>query len=116
MQIMGRKINDEESKSLGARLRQARLSCHETLEVLASATGVHHGQISRIERGEFRTISPNVQNLCDKLRVPSFSPVCRLDAESLALKLTAVVGKSPSKLRFIDLVLDALDGQFKDPS
>jgi transcriptional regulator with XRE-family HTH domain len=35
-----------------------------TQQQIASATGVHQSQVSRILRGHFRTVTPNVAKLC----------------------------------------------------
>lgn len=54
---------------LGRRLHVSRKQRHLTLLQVAEATGVHHGQISRIERGGFATNSANVQKLCTFLQI-----------------------------------------------
>lgn len=54
----------ENAIMIGARLREARKSKAMTLESVSNLTNIHHGQISRIERGKMVTAARNVQILC----------------------------------------------------
>ena len=114
LHIMSVRINTEDAKSLGERLRVARQSIYGTLKSAERATGVNHGQISRIERGDFCTVSPNVQLLCNNLQVPLTPPHSTVSVAALSQKMTDIVGQFPSRLRFIDRMLDALKDQLDD--
>lgn len=50
-------------------MRAARKRANQSLIELGRLSGVHHSQIIRCERGEFKTASRNVQILCDMLAV-----------------------------------------------
>jgi hypothetical protein len=43
--------------------------------MLSTLVGIHHGQISRIERGQFQTASAHVRKLCTFLEVEIDTPI-----------------------------------------
>ena len=86
----------------------------QTLESLAAATGVHHAQISRIERGKFSTYSENVQKLCTDLRIDNVANRQSTDAvsvQSLKRRLNQMLKKSPECAPLLWAVLDAMELQ-----
>ncbi|AZR35201.1 helix-turn-helix domain-containing protein [Xanthomonas vasicola] len=52
---------------LGSRMRRSRRSRGLTIVQLSKLTGVDPGQISKLERGQMATMSPNVQKICISL-------------------------------------------------
>lgn len=89
----------------GARLR-LRLSISE----LGSATGVHHSQISRCERGEFKTAGGNVQKLCKFLEVSH----PKLSSESMSKKhlrdrMEALIDAVPGSAVAFKSLIDVLE-------
>lgn len=108
---MAKKIKAEQAQALGLRLRQARQSHYGSLQECADRCRVDASQICRFEKGEFRTLSPNVVNLCKFLQLdPEALPLETV--ETIAAKAVRIAQTSPAKLRFIGLMLDALEGQF----
>lgn len=96
----------EDAVRLGAQMRIARLRGKMTLIRLSKQTGVDAGQISKMERGQMATLSPNVLKICNFLALqatagdpPSTRAGRRLDAliagtpgsEKAAAKLIAAI-------------------------
>lgn len=75
--------------------------------------GVDHGQISRIERGAFKTQSKNVQKLCKYLSIgDDLLPVpqpANGDAPALLLRLKAFLEESPEHAALFATLLEALE-------
>lgn len=61
---MTRRIEPLDAERLGQRLKTARQARGMTLEQVAKACDMHHGQVSRIERGRFCFLNGNVQKIC----------------------------------------------------
>lgn len=99
--------------ALGRRLRAARGNKSLTLVELGRAVGVDHGQISRIERGAFKTQSKNVQKLCKYLSIgDDLLPVpqpANGDAPALLLRLKAFLEESPEHAALFATLLEALE-------
>lgn len=55
--------SEAEARDMGIRLKERRKSLGLTLQLVADATGVNVGQLSRFEAGEFARVSPNLQKL-----------------------------------------------------
>ena len=112
---MAKKIKADQARALGRHLSDVRQAKYGTLEACGEACGVHASQIWRFEQGDFRTLSPNVVKICNFLQIDpeAKSPET---AETIAAKAVKIAQASPAKLRFIGLMLDALDGQFGDHS
>lgn len=108
---MAKKIKAEEAQALGIRLHRARQSQHDSLQECAEKCGVDASQICRFEKGDFRTLSPNVIKLCRLLQISPEALVIET-VETIAAKAVKIAQTSPAKLRFISLMLDALEGQF----
>ena len=100
--------------ALGRRLRAARERRLLTQVKLGEAAGVNHGQISRIERGFFKTYSDNVQKLCTFLSISDEAAPAQADAESdaparLLLRLKAFLDGSPEQAALFATLLEALE-------
>ncbi|MCA6108972.1 helix-turn-helix domain-containing protein [Bradyrhizobium cenepequi] len=63
------KLTSEERRALLASLRQRINQRSWTTTDLARNTGVHQSQVSRIIRGDFKTLSSNVLQICITLGV-----------------------------------------------
>lgn len=66
---MSQKFNQSEAIGLGHNIRHQRLHSRMTLADLAKQTGVDPAQISRFENGRFKTISKNLQIICENLQI-----------------------------------------------
>lgn len=64
---MGLRLQQEEIAALAAAVDIARISKGYTMDDLANMTGVNKGQISRFISGQFKTISTNLQLVCNSL-------------------------------------------------
>lgn len=100
--------------ALGRRLRAARVKKLLTLVQLGEAVGVDHGQISRIERGSFKTYSKNVQKLCIFLSIEDELPPSHADKQGdapsrLLLRLKAFLDESPEQAALFATLLEALE-------
>lgn len=74
------------------------------------AITVNHGQISRIERGEFSTKSTNVQSLCTFFKIKDdFLASARSQHNSLQKRLEKLLLTSPQYAMLFATVLDALE-------
>src|SRR5262245_16709168 len=105
MHSMGRRLNEEAATRLGERLGEARRERYGTLQGLAAHCGVSHTQISRIERGRFKTVSGNVRKMCNVLGVSAPGLSGSVAADAVVDKVLRIAGKSPRTMRFISQVL-----------
>lgn len=94
-------------RRLGIQLRAARRSAGLSLLQLGFKTGVHHSQISRIERGLALTHSGNVQKICDSLGVDLMP---RQRSEELAVRIALLEAAVPESVEAIDTLLTKLEG------
>jgi transcriptional regulator with XRE-family HTH domain len=117
--MAGRFNSPISAAALGRQLRHARLKRQLTLEALTLETGVHHAQISRIERGKFTTYSANVRKLCTFFRikdVESRLPTDAVSVESLKRKVDRMLRQSPECAPLLWAVLDAMELQSSPPT
>jgi transcriptional regulator with XRE-family HTH domain len=97
-----------DARVLGDILRQARVSACLSLTELQEKSGVHHTQISRIERGQFRRPSTNVQKLCKIFDINWQSPNSQPeDVEALCSRIRGAA-KTPNLVRAMSIFLDAI--------
>jgi transcriptional regulator with XRE-family HTH domain len=107
---MRNKVKPAEATEIGARIKGARLRLKLSISELGSATGVHHSQISRCERGEFKTTGGNVQKLCKFLKISH----PKLSTESLSKKhlrdrMEALIDAVPGSAVAFTSLLDVLE-------
>jgi transcriptional regulator with XRE-family HTH domain len=100
--------------ALGRRLRAARARKLLTQVQLGEVVGVDHGQISRIERGSFKTYSKNVQKLCTYLSIEEELAPAHADKQGdapsrLLLRLKAFLEESPEQAALFATLLEALE-------
>lgn len=107
---MGQRFNTPEAaQDLGRRIRRARKSKGFTLVSLGLRTQVHHGQISRIERGEMATIGTNVLKICKELGLspdPGHAPA---RPNRLGSRIDALLVALPTAEPALTLMIDALE-------
>ena len=89
---------------LGSDLKHARESRKLTLINVANETGIHYGQLSRFESGNFKVVSANLQKLADYLQV-------RLPAldDDLSIRFERLTKRSPRHLAACTLLVEALE-------
>lgn len=108
---MRKKIKPTQSEVIGARIRAARLRSLLSISEVSRATGVHHSQISRCERGNFKTYSKNVQKLCNFLEIvyPGITEQPR-DHNALTGRFEALLKSLPSSVPAFAQLFDLLEG------
>lgn len=76
----------------------------------ASRCGMHHSQLSRIERGQFKTLSTNVQAICTNLHIKTHEALApTVDLALLHSRLDALVSRDPRSAEILTALLDVLD-------
>jgi transcriptional regulator with XRE-family HTH domain len=103
-----------DAPALGSRIRRARETRGLSLIDIAAEVGVHHSQVSRIERGLFKRPAKNVQKLCKYLNVQPSTPSLKRIPPTLKLlqqRLAQSVAGSPHRAHLIEVFLDALDSE-----
>ena len=77
---------------------------------VGAKTGVHHSQISRCERGDFKTVSPNVQKLCKEMNVrhPKV-PRDSASQEDLRSRFDALLTEVPGSAAAFECLFDVLE-------
>ena len=91
-------------QALGRRIERARRASGLTLEQAAARAGVHHSQLSRIERGQFRLIGNNVRKICRVLGVD----LDGVDHDFLCERVRATI-RSPQAARAMNAFLDVIN-------
>lgn len=99
--------SSENAQALGLRLRTARNSASMTLEDLAEKLKISHTQISRIERGQFKRTSKNVQILCTFLEIDATLPL--QPARNLEARIARIASFSPRWERAVFALVEALE-------
>jgi transcriptional regulator with XRE-family HTH domain len=79
-----------EAKAIGDRMRYDRKELRLVLADVQQATGVNVGQLSRFERGDFRTSSPNLQKVLRFLQTQR----ARKGEPSLVARFSKLVARS----------------------
>jgi len=107
---MAQRFNSKfEAVLLGQRLRAARKSNGYTLTSLAEIVGVHHSQISRIERGEMETVNTNLQKLCKYLGVPYGAYFVPLLTPTLGQRVDQLMLSAPENEGALRMLVEALE-------
>lgn len=80
------------------------------MQDLAAQCGMHHSQISRLERGQFTRLSGNVQIICSYLHIkPHESVAPSASVAQLHARLDVLVGSDPRGAEILTALFDALD-------
>lgn len=107
---MGKKISAAEARALGARIKEARSKARVTLKTAAKDVPMHHGQLSRVEQGQFKTLSVNVLMLCKSLRIANLpggtAPGTR---EALELRFHELLSAVPGSAAAFASLFDVLE-------
>lgn len=99
----------DDARRLGQRLREARKNKGLTLLDVADKVHVHHGQISRIERGQMITLGKNVQKICKFLGVPPLIGAPGPVRSHLGARIDALVTALPASESAIVRLIDAME-------
>lgn len=107
---MTNKLSSRQAVALGAQLKAARERLGQTLQAVSHHSGVNYTQLSRFERGDFRTRSKNLQKICKILQI-SIAADVRPEAPHLGLAERAmqIAAQSSRNQRVLEAVLSALD-------
>lgn len=107
---MASKLDSKQAKALGAQLRLARQNRSLSIQDLAGKCGIHHSQLSRLERGLFKCMSGNVQIACAYLHIkPHESMAASPDVAQLHARLDALASRDPRNTEIVSALLDVLD-------
>lgn len=110
MPQMATKLTLEEAARIGSHVKAARVYSGRTLQETASLSGVTYTQLSRIERGVFKTYSRNVQKICTFLRIPDSGKITNAGLQvDIAGRAARVALQSSKNQRVLEAVLTALD-------
>lgn len=103
----------ESAVRMGRLIREARRRKGKTLQSLAIEANVHHGQISRIERGHMIMATCNVQKICTLLGVDLSLGVSESSNSDLGLKIDALLIMHPATREPISRLVTALEDLLK---
>lgn len=107
---MRNRVTPSEAVVIGARLREARLRANRGVTEVGSEAGVHHSQVSRCERGDFKTVSPNVQKLCNTLKVKHPKvPGDAVSQKDLRSRFDALLVEVPGSATAFERLFDVLE-------
>lgn len=79
-----------------------------TLQKLGESCGVHHSQLSRIERGKVVRMSKNVEKICKFLQISLDSSPCP-SSQELMIRVERLILSSQSSARAIESLVAALE-------
>jgi transcriptional regulator with XRE-family HTH domain len=97
-------IDPSVAASFGNELKRIREQRRTTLVEAAAKTGIHFGQLSRFEAGDYKVISANLQKYAKFMRIPT------PDAdETLVARFERCVARSPRHHAACELVIEALE-------
>ena len=98
-----------DAKQIGCRIALARKKRGMTLESLGLAVGVHHSQISRIERGQVRLVGKNMQKICTFLGLEPMGESTVEPADSFTARAEALIQEWPEGGEVLNTLMDALE-------
>lgn len=96
-----------EVASLAASLKERRLALGLTLKDIEKSQNINAGQLSRIEAGEFKTNSRNLQKLCLFLQIKRGQSMP--DGRGLGARLEHFAARSPQHRAAAEEILSALE-------
>lgn len=107
---MARKLDQSQARLLGSQLRAARQAEALSLHEVATRFGMHHSQLSRLERGHFRRLSDRVQLLSSYLHIRPREIVAGMsELAQLHARIDALADRAPKSVELLTAFLDALD-------
>lgn len=111
---MRNRISTSEAASIGFLLREARLKRNLGIKEVGLSLGVHHSQVSRCERGNFKTASLNVQKMCKYFDVKHEKMPKHLALEdSLRARFETLLSKMPASAAVFERLFDVLEASQK---
>ncbi|MGD0958783.1 MAG: helix-turn-helix transcriptional regulator [Methylomonas sp.] len=104
-------IDAKNAAKLGQDLKKCRVQKGYTLKDSAIRCGVHFGQLSRFEVGEFKAISKNLQKYASFLQIDmsAYYAVTNVDLPALSQKVSEFISRSPKHLVVMGVILEALE-------
>lgn len=108
MHIMNQNSSTSSFLSLANRIHSERLRRGLTLVELGSACGVHHSQLSRIEKGNVTRVSKNIKKICTFLQIELTESTSTPKA-NLLLRVERLITASNSSARAIESLVTALE-------
>ncbi len=110
MNLMAQKFNSKpDTAALGIQLRKARKTKGLTLKQLADTVGVHHSQLSRMERGEVATANKNLQKTCRFLGVHFEKYLTPTSSLSLGERVDQLLLTTPENEPALRKLVEALE-------
>jgi transcriptional regulator with XRE-family HTH domain len=107
---MAAKFNrPSEARTLGALLKESRLSAKLTTIDLSLRTQIHQSQISRIENGHFASAANNVQKLCNYLQIDLHKSISSRSPKALIDRLESLTAAEPRWRQAFESFLDAAE-------
>jgi transcriptional regulator with XRE-family HTH domain len=107
---VGKKLSIAEARALGTRIKEARTKARLTLEEAARDIPMHHGQLSRVERGQFKTLSRNVLTLCKTLRIADIpGDATPRSSEALESRFHALLSAVPGSAAAFASLFDVIE-------
>lgn len=98
-----------DAKQVGCRIALARKKRGITLKELGFAVGVHHSQISRIERGQVRLIGKNMQKICIFLGLEPVRESSAEPAVTFIARAEALLQEWPESEAVLNTLMDVLE-------
>ncbi len=97
--------------AIAGQLKQRRKERDLTVVNVEEATGVNRGQLSRFERGDFKTASENLQKICNffQISLKDNEAIKISDGESIGVRLERFAAISASHRAAAEDILHALD-------
>lgn len=107
---MASKLDPAQAKLLGAQIKMSRQSRSLSMQEVATQCGMHHSQLSRLECGQFKRLSGNVQVVFSFLQIKPHELVASsTGVAQLHARLDALVNRDPRSAVLLAALLDALD-------
>ncbi|RJG11716.1 helix-turn-helix domain-containing protein [Massilia cavernae] len=97
-------IDPSSAATFGSELRRAREERRETLVNISKRTGIHFGQLSRFEAGDFKVVSANLQKYANFLRIPSPEA-----DDNVIAQFQRYAARSPQHHAACKLIVEALE-------
>ncbi|MEE4675864.1 helix-turn-helix transcriptional regulator [Pseudomonas alliivorans] len=97
------------ASELGKCVKAVRKRKGFTLKHLQERTGVHYTQISKMERGDCKLLSKNLQKICDFLHISSAAGITPVGSESVVDQVQALIRSWPQSEGVIRHFLEGVE-------
>lgn len=98
-----------DAKQVGYRIAMARKKRGMTLKGLGFAVGVHHSQISRIERGRVRLVGKSMQKICTFLGLDPMGENTVEPVSAFIARAEALFQEWPESEAVLSALMDVLE-------